>query len=82
MANGQHLTVSDMPPSWNTYRHHADDGDQPTCLYRSDDKLLLKAVGFYRTSDMDVEELILWLARVAHENCGLSYSSDICTYGK
>ncbi|CAK7215091.1 hypothetical protein SBRCBS47491_002364 [Sporothrix bragantina] len=44
-------------PAWHAYRHVADEGDAPTYLYRFDDKPMLRSLGFYRTSDMDVETL-------------------------
>ncbi|KAI1344807.1 RmlC-like cupin [Xylariaceae sp. FL0016] len=45
-------------PSWYKYQHFADDGAKPTYLYRFDDAPMLKALGFYRSSDMDTEALV------------------------
>ena len=43
-------------PSWHEYQHFADS-TSIVYLYRFDDKPMLKALGFYRTKDMDVESL-------------------------
>lgn len=45
-------------PSWYPYTHLADEGPDPVYLYRFDDKPMLKALGFYRSADMDVETLV------------------------
>ena len=45
-------------PAWQPYQHFADEGGAPTYLYRFDDKPMLHSLGFYRTSDMDVETLV------------------------
>ncbi|PVI02987.1 RmlC-like cupin [Periconia macrospinosa] len=43
-------------PSWHIYQHFAV-GDETVYLYRFDDKPMLKALGFYRTTETDVEAL-------------------------
>lgn len=43
-------------PSWYTYCHHASP-EETVYLYRSHDKPMLSALGFYRTTEMDVEAL-------------------------
>lgn len=45
-------------PSWYAYEHFADEGEAPVYLYRFDDKPMLRSLGFYRTSTMDVESLV------------------------
>lgn len=44
-------------PSWHTYSHHASDVE-PVYLYRSHDKPMLTALGFYRVNGVDVESLV------------------------
>ncbi|KAF2032575.1 RmlC-like cupin [Setomelanomma holmii] len=44
-------------PAWHAYLHHAND-DEPVYLYRVHDEPMLKALGFYRCSDQDVESLV------------------------
>lgn len=47
-------------PSWYPFQHFATGGgggDQ-VYLYRFDDKPMLRALGFYRTSETDLEALI------------------------
>ncbi|KAH8819182.1 RmlC-like cupin domain-containing protein [Xylogone sp. PMI_703] len=43
-------------PSWYKYQHFADAGET-VYLYRFDDKPMLMALGFYRTSETDLEAL-------------------------
>lgn len=43
-------------PAWYEYQHFAD-GAETVYLYRFDDKPMLKALGFYRTSSDDIEGL-------------------------
>lgn len=45
-------------PSWYSYEHFADEGEAPVYLYRLDDRPMLKSLGFYRTSTMDVRSLV------------------------
>ena len=45
-------------PAWFKYQHFADPGDSPVYLYRFDDKPMLKSLGFYRTTDMDIESMV------------------------
>lgn len=47
-------------PSWYPFQHFANgaEGDEPVYLYRFDDKPMLTALGFYRTSETDVESLV------------------------
>ena len=45
-------------PAWYAYEHVADDGSESVYLYRFDDKPMLKSLGFYRSADMDVENLV------------------------
>ncbi|KAI1505316.1 RmlC-like cupin domain-containing protein [Biscogniauxia marginata] len=45
-------------PSWYPYKHVADAGSETVYLYRFDDKPMLKALGFYRESTVDVESLV------------------------
>ncbi|PKS07194.1 hypothetical protein jhhlp_005794 [Lomentospora prolificans] len=44
-------------PAWHEYQHFANDGE-PVYLYRCHDMPMLKALGFYRTAEMDVETLV------------------------
>ncbi|ELQ35320.1 hypothetical protein MGG_10213 [Pyricularia oryzae 70-15] len=44
-------------PAWNQYQHFAADGET-AYLYRAHDKPMLKALGFYRKEEMDVESLV------------------------
>lgn len=44
-------------PSWHEYQHFAADSES-VYLYRCHDMPMLKALGFYRTSVMDVEALV------------------------
>lgn len=43
-------------PSWHRYQHFASSGET-VYLYRFDDKPMIKALGFYRTDETDVESL-------------------------
>ncbi len=43
-------------PAWYEYQHFADTAEA-VYLYRFDDKPMLKALGFYRTSSDDIEGL-------------------------
>lgn len=44
-------------PAWHKYQHFA--GPESTVyLYRFDDQPMIKALGFYRTAEMDVESLV------------------------
>jgi gentisate 1,2-dioxygenase len=43
-------------PAWHRYQHFADSSET-VYLYRFDDKPMLKALGFYRTDAMDIEQL-------------------------
>ncbi len=43
-------------PAWYEYQHFADAAET-VYLYRFDDKPMLKALGFYRTSSDDIEGL-------------------------
>lgn len=47
-------------PSWYTFQHFTNgrEGDDHVYLYRFDDKPMLKALGFYRTSETDLETLV------------------------
>ncbi|KAI5919536.1 RmlC-like cupin [Camillea tinctor] len=45
-------------PAWYAYKHIADAGPEPVYLYRFDDKPMLKALGFFRDSTVDVESLV------------------------
>ncbi|KAM5386566.1 hypothetical protein ACJZ2D_000529 [Fusarium nematophilum] len=45
-------------PSWYAYQHFASSGAGSVYLYRFDDKPMLRALGFYRSADMDVESLV------------------------
>jgi gentisate 1,2-dioxygenase len=44
-------------PSWQKYQHVASP-EETVYLYRFDDQPMLKALGFYRTEDTDVESLV------------------------
>lgn len=44
-------------PAWHKYEHFANDGET-VYLYRFDDKPLLNALGYYRTSETDTSTLI------------------------
>lgn len=48
-------------PSWYPFQHFANDTEGPdeqVYLYRFDDKPMLSALGFYRTSETDLETLV------------------------
>lgn len=45
-------------PAWYPYQHFASDGAGSVYLYRFDDKPMLRSLGFYRSSDMDIESLV------------------------
>lgn len=45
-------------PAWNEYQHFANEDSTTVYLYRFDDKPMLKALGFYRTSDTESETLV------------------------
>ncbi|KAI5200555.1 hypothetical protein E4T39_05704 [Aureobasidium subglaciale] len=44
-------------PAWYKYEHHANE-EAAVYLYRFDDRPMLKALGFYRRSDVDVEKYV------------------------
>lgn len=44
-------------PSWYEYSHHASNAGV-VYLYRSHDKPMLTALGFYRVAGADVESLV------------------------
>jgi len=44
-------------PAWCKYQHFANEGET-VYLYRFDDKPMLKALGFYRTAETDLEALV------------------------
>ena len=44
-------------PAWHKYEHHANE-EETVYFYRFDDKPMLKALGFYRRSDVDVESYV------------------------
>lgn len=45
-------------PSWYAYEHFASADSGTVYLYRFDDKPMLRSLGFYRSSNMDVEALV------------------------
>lgn len=47
-------------PSWYPFQHftHGKLGDDPVYLYRFDDRPMLRSLGFYRTSETDLESLV------------------------
>ena len=44
-------------PTWYKYQHVAGP-DETVYLYRCNDQPMIKALGLYRTEDMDVESLV------------------------
>lgn len=47
-------------PSWYPFQHFTNgrEGGDPVYLYRFDDKPMLNSLGFYRTSETDLETLV------------------------
>lgn len=47
-------------PSWYPFQHftHGKEGDKAVYLYRFDDRPMLSSLGFYRTSETDLETLV------------------------
>lgn len=45
-------------PAWYPYEHFANGDSETVYLYRFDDKPMLRSLGFYRTSEDDLESLV------------------------